>query len=56
LNFISENGLNLGFHGLPQYYIIGKDNTIVTLKAPHPRSLRLKPMLEELIKEEQNNE
>jgi len=56
LNFISENGLNLGFHGLPKYYIIGKNNTIVTLKAPHPRSLRLKPMLEELIKEEQNKE
>jgi len=56
LNFISENGLNLGFHGLPKYYIIGKNNTIVTLKAPHPRSLRLKPMLEELIKEESKNE
>ena len=56
LNFISENGLYLGNYGLPKYYIIGKGNLIVNLNAPKPGSPRLKPMLENLIKEERNNE
>ncbi|NLL27762.1 MAG: TlpA family protein disulfide reductase [Bacteroidales bacterium] len=54
LNFISEKGLNLGIHGFPRYYIIGKGNTIVSLNAPRPNSPKLKAMLEELIKKEQN--
>jgi thiol-disulfide isomerase/thioredoxin len=55
LNFISEKGLYLGDNGLPQYYIIGKNNTIVNLRAPRPGSPELIPLLEELIKAENSN-